>query len=115
MVLKLHGMRGSTCTQRVLLPLAEKGIPFEIVPINLFGGEQKQPAHLAKQPFGKIPVLEDDGYFLFESRAIAKYIAKKYPGQGTKLIPVDGDLKGYGLFEQVSEILCDIRKEIIRS
>ena len=39
---------------------------------------------------------------MFESRAIAKYIAKKYAGQGAKLIPDEKDVKGYGKFEQVS-------------
>jgi len=58
-------------------------------------------AYLEMQPFGKVPVLEDDGYFVYESRAMCKYLAKKYADQGPKLIPADEDLKAYGLFEQV--------------
>jgi glutathione S-transferase len=43
-------------------------------------GEHKQPAHLARQPFGQVPVLDDDGFALFESRAIARYIDGKAGG-----------------------------------
>lgn len=101
MGLIIHGSPYSTCTQRVLTTLAEVGVDAEMHAINFATQEQKQPPHLKLQPFGKVPVLEDDGYFVYESRAICKYIAKKYAGQGTKLIPEDGDLKAYGLFEQV--------------
>lgn len=101
MVIKVHCLPQSTCSRRVLVALEEKNVPYEIVIVNLLADEHKKPAFLAKQPFGKIPVLEDDGFFVYESRAIAKYIAKKYEGQGTKLIPADGDFEGYGSFEQV--------------
>jgi glutathione S-transferase len=101
MVLKIHGVKGSTCTQRVLTALYEKDVPFELITIDFSKAEHKSEKYMKLQPFGKIPVLDDDGFILFESRAIAKYIAKKYAGQGTQLIPADGDLKAYGLFEQV--------------
>jgi len=103
MGLIIHGSSYSTCTQRALTALAEKGVEAEVREINFAIQEHIQPSFLKLQPFGKIPVLEDDGFFVYESRAIAKYIAKKYAGQGTKLIPEEGDLKGYALFEQV----CD--------
>lgn len=102
MGLKLYGMKVSTCTQRVLAVLNEKNVDFELITVNLTKGEQQAPDHLAKQPFGRIPVLDDDGFLVYESRAICKYIAKKYAGQGTKLLPDDGDLKAFGLLEQVS-------------
>lgn len=104
MGLILHGNKYSTCTQRVLTVCHEKGVPIELVTIDFAKAEQKSPAFLAKQPFGKVPVLDDNGYLVYESRAICKYIAKKYASQGTKLIPADGDLKAYGLFEQVSAL-----------
>ena len=102
MGLKLHGSPFSTCTQRVLTVLAEKGVTdYEIVPVNLPAGEHKQPAHVALQPFGKIPVLEDDGFFVYESRAICRYIASKYADQGTPIMPKSTDLKALAIFEQV--------------
>ncbi len=102
MVLILHGVAGSTCTRRARTALYEKGVEFQLNHIDVFSGVHKTAEYRAKlQPFGKIPVLEDDGFFIYESRAIAKYIAAKYEGKGTKLMPVAGELKEYGLFEQV--------------
>jgi glutathione S-transferase len=101
MVLKVHGTKGSTCTQRVLTALHEKGVPYELINIDFKIAEHKSEKYMKLQPFGKIPVLDDDGFILFESRAIARYIAKKYAGQGTPLLPAEDDLKAYGLFEQV--------------
>ncbi|KAF8324935.1 glutathione S-transferase [Amanita rubescens] len=47
--------------------------------------EHKSEEHLKIQPFGQVPGLEDDGFFLYESRAIARYIAIKYDGQATSI------------------------------
>ncbi|KAF5181810.1 Glutathione s-transferase [Thalictrum thalictroides] len=80
----------STCTVRVLACLYEKGLDFQLVPVNMAVGEHKNPAYLAKNPFGQIPALEDgDDLTLFESRAITRYIATKYKEQGTDLLRMD--------------------------
>ncbi|KAB1203062.1 Glutathione S-transferase F13 [Morella rubra] len=95
MALKLYGLPISICTSRAMVCLHEKGVDFELVPVNLFGGEHKQPPFLAKNPFAKIPVLEDGDLTLFgltaflcatESRAITSYIAEKFKETGTDLI-----------------------------
>ncbi|PIA44464.1 hypothetical protein AQUCO_01700218v1 [Aquilegia coerulea] len=65
MGLKVYGAAMSTCTARVLTALIEKEAEYELVPVNLAVGEHKQPAYLAKHPFGQIPVLEDDDLTLF--------------------------------------------------
>jgi glutathione S-transferase len=101
MVLKVYGSKTSTCTQRVLTALYEKGVPYELITIDFSKAEHKSEKYMKLQPFGKVPVLDDDGFIMFESRAISKYIAKKYAGQGTSLMPAEDDLKAYGLFEQV--------------
>ncbi len=101
--LKLHGNPNTICSQRVTTILLEKGIPFEVIPVDFSKKEQKSPEYLALQPFGKVPVLEDNGFFVYESRAIARYLATKYADQGPKLMPDRNDLKKYALFEQV----CD--------
>ncbi|KAJ7244110.1 glutathione S-transferase-like protein [Mycena rebaudengoi] len=88
MVLTLYGLRflvGGTTT--VLMTLVEKRIPFELVFIDLRAGENKLPAHLVRQPFGQVPVLDDAGFVLYESRAICRYLEAKYPSQGPPLIP----------------------------
>lgn len=51
MVLKLHGSAQATCTLRVATVLKEKNVPFELVPVDLFGGEHKTPKYLEKQPW----------------------------------------------------------------
>ncbi|KAF9605747.1 hypothetical protein IFM89_018143 [Coptis chinensis] len=92
MALKVYGISKSTCTTRVLTCLGEKGVEFELVPVNMSVGEHKQPAFISKNPFGQIPALEDGELTLFESRAITRYIATKHKDQGTDLLKLD-DLK----------------------
>lgn len=102
MVLTLHGNPMSTCTKRVAATLHEKNVPFKFSKIDFAKGEHKAPEFLAKQPFGQVPYLDDDGYIIYESRAIARYIAEKYADQGTSLIPKD--LKAKGIFEQAASV-----------
>jgi len=87
MVLKIYGHPISTCTRRVITVCNEKNVPFELVTVDLSKREHKDPAFVAKQPFGQIPYLDDDGFIVYESRAICDYIARKYADQGTPLIP----------------------------
>ncbi len=95
--MKVYGHPMSTCTRKVLATLAEKGQEAQLVLVDLGKGEQKQPAHLARQPFGVVPVLEeDDGSLLYESRAIMRYLDRKLPG--TPLTPANP--RAYGLMEQ---------------
>ncbi|KAI5121724.1 hypothetical protein M0805_009017 [Coniferiporia weirii] len=104
MVLKLYGQPFSPCTQSVIVTLKELNVPYELVPVNVLIGEHKSADYLAsKQPFGQIPVLvEEDGFKLYESRAIARYLIAKY-GRDSGLIPT-GDVKKIGLFEQAVSI-----------
>lgn len=77
--MKLYGHPISANTRKVLILLAEKGHAAEFVVVDLMAKEHKQEAHLARQPFGHIPVLEDDGFSLFESNAILRYLDQKLP------------------------------------
>ncbi|KAI0334604.1 glutathione S-transferase [Cubamyces sp. BRFM 1775] len=107
MVLKIHGSPISTCTNRVRTVCEELGVAYEVVPIDFSKGEHKSPEFTAIQPFGQVPYLDDDGFKLFESRAMARYIALKYGGVG-KLIPDPKDIQKTGLFEQAASIeLCN--------
>lgn len=93
----------STCTKRVRLILEELGLKYEFVSVDFSKGEHKAPAYVAKQPFGQLPYLDDDGFTLYESRAIARYLALKYGGIG-KLIPEPSDLQKVALFEQAASV-----------
>jgi glutathione S-transferase len=61
---------------RVRWALEEAAIPYQVRTVTL-GAEQKSPEHLARQPFGQAPAIEEDGLTLFESGAIALYIAER--------------------------------------
>ncbi|KAJ6560956.1 glutathione S-transferase [Mycena sp. CBHHK59/15] len=102
MVLKLFGAPMSTCTRRVAVVLVEKKVPFEFIVVDMAKGEHKSGAFTANQPFGQVPYIDDDGFVLYESRAIGRYIQEKYPDQGTKLVP--GGVQGKALFEQAASI-----------
>lgn len=59
---------------------AEKGIPLELVPVDLRGGENRKEAHLARNPAGQLPTLQlDDGSYLAEVTAICEYLDEKSP------------------------------------
>ncbi|KAI3854599.1 hypothetical protein MKX03_005195 [Papaver bracteatum] len=87
--IKLYGIPLSGATGPVMICLAEKGVQYELVPVQLAKGEHKSPSFLSKNPFGVIPALEDGPITLFESRAITRYVAHKYEGTGTDLLRHD--------------------------
>ena len=74
--MKLYYFDGSTTCRPIVMLAHEAGIPLELVPVNLFGGEQMQPAYLAKNPNGKVPLLDHDGFLLNEGSAVLKYLAE---------------------------------------
>jgi glutathione S-transferase len=85
-MLKIFGHPVSTCTRKVLMTLAESGAPFEMAAVDFAKGEHKKEPHLSHQPFGRIPAIDDDGFQMFESRAICRYLDQK---SGSKLTPSD--------------------------
>ncbi|XP_058083819.1 glutathione S-transferase F13-like [Magnolia sinica] len=104
MAMKLYGHPMSTCTARVLASLYEMDADFELVIVNVQARENKHPSYLAtKNPFGKIPALEDGDLTLFESRAINDYIATKYKGTGLDLLRLD-NLKESALIKVWMEV-----------
>ncbi len=74
--IRLHRFRLSGHSHRVELFLSLLGRPFEIV--DLPSGAQKSLAFLAMNPFGQVPVIEDDGVVVADSNAILVYLALKY-------------------------------------
>ena len=65
---------------KISIALEELGLPYTVHPVNLLGGDQKQPGFLAMNPNGRIPVLVDrdaDDFVIFESGAILIYLAEK--------------------------------------
>lgn len=75
----LYGPSLSTYVRTVRLVLIEKNIDHEQVEVDLLRGEHRQPAHLARHPFGKVPALEHDGLTLYETVAITRYLDAAFP------------------------------------
>jgi len=94
-MITIFGSPGSTCTRKVLMTANETQTPHELVLVDLTKREQKQEPHLSRQPFGQIPTIDDDGFTLYESRAIARYIDDK---AGRPLTP--RDIHGRARMEQ---------------
>lgn len=84
--LTLWGFDGSTYVRTVKMLLAEKGATgYRQEPVNVLNGEPRQPEHLARHPFGKVPVLDHDGVRIIETSAITRYLNDVLPGPS--LIP----------------------------
>ncbi len=62
--------------QKVTFALKELGLDCELIPVDLAKGQHKQPAFLAVNPAGRVPVLVDDGTTLSESHAILAYLGE---------------------------------------
>jgi glutathione S-transferase len=76
----LYGFDGSTYVRTVRMRLAKKNAQYEQVPVNVLAGEPRQPEHLARHPFGKVPVLDHDGFRVIATSAIAPYLDEVLPG-----------------------------------
>lgn len=75
MKLYYHPLSGHSHRARLFLSLL--GLPHDLVEVDLMSGAHKKPEFLAMNPFGQVPVLEDDGVFISDSNAILIYVAKK--------------------------------------
>ncbi|KAL1918673.1 uncharacterized protein VTP21DRAFT_2695 [Calcarisporiella thermophila] len=99
MTIKVYGSPISTCFLRVITTCNALGIPYEIVHVDMAKGEHMAPEFLKIQPFGKIPVVQDGDFYIYESRAICRYLIAKYQTDtSAQLIPKDP--QAAGLVEQ---------------
>jgi glutathione S-transferase len=94
MALTLYHDTPSSNSDRVKIALAEKGLNWDGIRVRLANKEQKKPEFLKLNPYGKIPVLVEDGNVLFESCIINEYLDEKY--SDPPLMPKDPYLRGRG-------------------
>ncbi|WP_300300967.1 glutathione S-transferase family protein [Ferrovibrio sp.] len=80
--IRLHRFPLSGHAHRAELFLSLLGLPFEKIEVDLRNGAQKQPDFLRLNPFGQVPVIEDDGHVVADSNAILVYLATKYDQSG---------------------------------
>jgi glutathione S-transferase len=74
-MIQVYGTARSTCSRKVLTALYETNTLYELNVIDFSQREHKQEQHLSRQPFGQIPAIDDEGFKLFESRAILRYLS----------------------------------------
>lgn len=86
-MLELYHAHHSTCSQKVRLCLAEKGLGFESHLINLATKEQLAPEYLKINPNGVVPSLIHDGLVVIDSSVICEYMDEVFPE--TPLVPVE--------------------------
>jgi glutathione S-transferase len=91
---------------KVRLLLAILDLPFELVEIDMYGGEHKREPFLKLNPFGQMPAMQDGDFFIADSHACLVYLARKYDAAGHWL---PGDAEGEA---KVAEWLSKSANEI---
>jgi glutathione S-transferase len=87
-VIKIWGRNTSSNVQKVMWAVGEMGLPHERIDIGGPFGKNRDPAYLAMNPNGLVPTLEEeDGFLLWESNTIVRYLAAKY--KAAMLEPAD--------------------------
>jgi len=81
----VYGADYSVYTRIVRLALEEKRIPYQLEDVDVFAEDGLSPEYLSRQPFGKIPAFEHDGFQLFETGAITRYVDEAF--EGPSLMP----------------------------
>jgi glutathione S-transferase len=74
----VYGLAGSAYTWSARLALAEKGVVHEFVDIGS-PGALREEEHLARHPFARMPAFEHDGFMLYETQAIVRYVDEAFP------------------------------------
>jgi glutathione S-transferase len=87
-MIKVWGRNTSSNVQKVMWAIGEIGVPHQRIDIGGSFGQNREPAYLAMNPNGLVPTLEeDDGFLLWESNTIVRYLAAKHKAAG--LEPTD--------------------------
>ena len=100
MTLVLHGYHYSVYHRIARLALAEKGVTYERIEVNPFSPDLPA-AYLALHPFGRVPTLVHDGFVLYETGAISRYIDRAFPGP--KLQP--GNAQALARMDQIIAVV----------
>jgi len=94
----VYSIPGSPFGRAVLATLEEKAATYRLLPVA--PGTFRSPEHLARHPFGRVPVLEHNGFSLYESQAILRYLDRVLPAPA--LTP--GDCKAAARMDQVMNV-----------
>lgn len=89
MALDFYYGSGSPYAWRVWLALEHKRLPYEMRLMSFDKGDLKTAEYLRMNPRGRVPVLKDGDFSIYESAAIVEYLDQAYPASGDALIPHD--------------------------
>jgi glutathione S-transferase len=89
-MIRLHATLASINAYKVRLLLNMLDVPFELVEIDMYGGEHKREPFLSLNPFGQMPAMEDGDFFIADSHACLVYLARKYDSSG-QWLPSDAE------------------------
>lgn len=97
----VFGVRRSVYVRIARLALEEKGVAYDLDEVDVFAPGGPPADYLARQPFGKMPALEHDGFRLYESGAVTRYVDEAFPGPALQ----PADVKARGRVNQIISIL----------
>jgi glutathione S-transferase len=113
-MLKIYGAELSSPSNKVRFVANELGLEYDYQSVNLVAGDNQKEEHLKLHPGGKVPVIDDDGFVLFESNAIIRYLATKsesplYPAGAKQRALVDqwSDFVSHHIATAVSRVLVN--------
>jgi glutathione S-transferase len=76
----VYGAPYSVYVRTVRLALEEKGVPYRLVPVDVFTPDGPPKEYLIRQPFGRIPAFEHGDFQIYEAAAITRYVDEAFPG-----------------------------------
>lgn len=112
----VFGAAYSVYVRIVRLTLEEKGVPYRLEEVDIFAEGGPPAEHRARHPFGRIPAFEHDGFRLFETAAIARYIDEAFDGPAlmprtpqarARVNQITGQLDSYGYRALVWDVFVE--------
>lgn len=108
--MKLYYAPASSYSQRVLIALYEKAIPFTPVEVNLFDPRERD-RYQQINPFAKVPTLEIEGQRIFEACCIIEYLDQQFPTE-PRLIPAESALE-IRIIERTIDVYINNGREVL--
>jgi glutathione S-transferase len=78
-MIKLYDAQNCPYGQKVRIALAEKGLSYDLVTVDLVAGDNRRPEFLRLNPYGRVPVLIDEDVVVYDSTIINEYLDDEYP------------------------------------
>jgi glutathione S-transferase len=109
----VYGPAYSTFTRTCRMALEEKGVDYDLVEVDMLNGAHKQPEHLARNPFGKVPAFQHGNLGLYETSAITRYVDEAFDGPALEPADAAGKarsaqafsiIEGYGYGPMIGRI-----------